>query len=66
MGSTTNCWNVADLVDQLAIRFAPISLLQKTVPYNEIKGVETGRTLLLDGWAIHMTIRDGWVWNIQG
>ncbi len=34
--------------------------------YNEIKSVETGRTLLLDGWGIHMSIRGGWVWNIWG
>jgi len=25
-----------------------------------------GRTLLLDGLGIHMSIRGGWVWNIWG
>ena len=57
---------VVDQGDELAIRFGPIPLLRKTVPYSEIKSVETGRTLLLDGWGIHMTIRGGWVWNLWG
>ena len=57
---------VADLGDELAVRFGPIPLLRKTVPYNEIKSVEIGRTLLLDGWGIHMSIRSGWVWNLWG
>ena len=57
---------VADLGNELAIRFGPIPLLRKTVPYNEIKSVEIGRTLLLDGWGIHMSIRGGWVWNLWG
>lgn len=57
---------VADLGNELAVRFGPVPLLRKTVPYNEIKSVETGRTLLLDGWGIHMSIRGGWVWNLWG
>jgi len=57
---------VEDQGDVLSIRFGPIPLFRKTVPYNEIKSVETGRTLLLDGWGIHMSIRGGWVWNIWG
>jgi hypothetical protein len=57
---------VEDRGDGLAIRFGPVPLFRKTVAYNEIKSVETGRTLLLDGWGIHMSIRGGWVWNIWG
>jgi hypothetical protein len=57
---------VEDRGDGLAIRFGPVPLFCKTVAYNEIKSVETGRTLLLDGWGIHMSIRGGWVWNIWG
>ena len=58
--------SVVDQGDELAIRFGPIPLFRKTVPYNEIQSVETGRTLLLDGWGIHMSIRGGWVWNLWG
>ncbi len=58
--------SVVDQGNEMAVFFGPISLLRKTVPYCEIKSVETGRTLLLDGWGIHMSIRGGWVWNIWG
>jgi hypothetical protein len=57
---------VEDQGDVLSIRFGPVPLFRKIVPYNEIKSVETGRTLLLDGLGIHMSIRGGWVWNIWG
>jgi hypothetical protein len=41
-------------------------LLRRTVPYQEIEAVEVGRTLLLDGWGIHHSVRGGWVWNLWG
>ena len=50
----------------LAIHFGPIPLFRKTVPYADIVKVEVGRTLLLDGWGIHISIRGGWVWNLWG
>jgi hypothetical protein len=28
--------------------------------------VEIGRTLTLDGWGMHDSIRGGWVWNHLG
>lgn len=58
--------SVVDQGDELAVFFGPIPLLRKTVPYCEIKSVETGRTLLLDGWGIHTSVRGGWVWNLWG
>ena len=27
--------------------------------------MEVGRTLILDGWGIQMSIRDDWVWNLS-
>ena len=33
---------------------------------NDIRAVEVGRTTILDGWGIHMSLRGGWVWNIWG
>jgi hypothetical protein len=50
----------------LAIRFGPMPLLRRTVSYADIEKVEVGRTLLLDGWGIHLSIRGGWVWNLWG
>jgi len=57
---------VKDLGERLSIGFGPIPLFRRTVSYVDIARVETGRTLLLDGWGIHMSIRGGWVWNLWG
>ena len=57
---------VEDQGDVLSVRFGPIPLFRKTVQYSDIVSVEVGRTLLLDGLGIHMSIRGGWVWNIWG
>jgi hypothetical protein len=57
---------VEDRLDVLAIRFGPVPLFRRTVPYAYIGSVEVGRTLLLDGWGIHLSIRGGWVWNLWG
>lgn len=57
---------VEDRGDVLAIRFGPVPLLRRTVRYADIGAVEIGRTLLLDGWGIHISVRGGWVWNLWG
>jgi hypothetical protein len=57
---------VEDQGDVLAIRFGPVPLFRRTVRYTDIVSVEIGRTLLLDGWGIHLSIRGGWVWNLWG
>jgi hypothetical protein len=57
---------VEDQGDRLAIRFGPVPLFRRTVQYAEIEKVEVGRTLILDGWGIHLSIRGGWVWNLWG
>jgi hypothetical protein len=57
---------VEDQGDVLSVRFGPVPLFRKTVKYSDIVSVEVGRTLLLDGLGIHMSIRGGWVWNLWG
>lgn len=57
---------VEDQGDFLAIRFGPVPSLRRRVKYAAIENVEVGRTLLLDGWGIHYSIRGGWVWNLWG
>ena len=57
---------VADEGDHLAVRFGPLPLAQTRIPYADITNVEVGRTLFLDGWGVHMSLRGGWVWNISG
>lgn len=57
---------VEDRGDVLAIHFGPVPLFRRTVRYADIGSVEVGRTLLLDGWGIHLSVRGGWVWNLWG
>ena len=57
---------VIDLGDELAIRFGPVPLFRRTVRYADVEKAEIGRTLILDGWGIHMSIRGGMVWNLWG
>ena len=57
---------VADEGDWLSIRFGPWPLFKKRIRYEDIRDVEVGRTTILDGWGIHMSLRGGWVWNIWG
>ena len=57
---------VVDEGDRLAIRFGPLPLFRRTVRYTDIVKVQVGRTLILDGWGIHYSIRGGWLWNLWG
>ncbi|MEY3458779.1 MAG: hypothetical protein RL215_1936, partial [Planctomycetota bacterium] len=57
---------VEDQGDVLSVRFGPIPLFRTTVKYSDIVSAAVGRTLLLDGWGIHMSVRGGWVWNLWG
>lgn len=57
---------VEDQGDWLAVRFGPVPLFRRAVRYADIGSVEVGRTLLLDGWGIHLSVRGGWVWNLWG
>jgi hypothetical protein len=57
---------VEDKGDVLAIQFGPVPLFGRTVRYADIEKVEVGRTLILDGWGIHKSIRGGLVWNLWG
>ena len=57
---------VEDQGDRLSISFGPLPLFRRSVKYEEIVSVEVGRTTILDGWGIHMSLRGGWVWNLWG
>ena len=69
LGSLAPCFHHLTVQDQgevLGIQFGPIPLFRRIVRYADIKMVEVGRTLILDGWGIHLSIRGGWVWNLWG
>ena len=36
------------------------------IPYRDIEKVEVGRTTILDGWGMHLSLRGGWAWNVWG
>lgn len=57
---------VHDQGDRLSISFGPIPLFRRSVKYRDIESAEVGRTTILDGWGIHMSLRGGWVWNLWG
>ena len=57
---------VEDRVDRLSVSFGPVALFRRTIQYDDIISAEIGRTTVLDGWGIHMSLRGGWVWNLWG
>ena len=57
---------VTDRGESLSIAFGPIPLFRRNVKYREVMSVEVGRTTILDGWGIHLSLKGGWVWNIWG
>lgn len=66
LGMAFHHLTVADQGDRLAIRFGPLPLFRRTVQYANIEKAEVGRTMILDGWGIHYSVRGGWVWNLWG
>jgi len=57
---------VEDRGESLSVAFGPIPLFRRNVKYRDVASVETGRTTILDGWGIHLSMKGGWVWNIWG
>ncbi|WP_169981279.1 hypothetical protein [Tautonia rosea] len=66
LGSAFRSLTVEDMGDHLSVHFGPVPFFRTSVRYDEIRKIEAGRTLLLEGWGIHWSIRGGWVWNIWG
>lgn len=52
--------------DHLVVRFGPFPLFQRRIRYVDIRELEIGRTTVLEGLGMHMSLRGGWVWNIWG
>lgn len=57
---------ISDDFDGLRVAFGPLPLFRRHIPYANIEAVERGRTTVLDGWGIHMSLDGGWVWNLWG
>jgi len=57
---------VSDEGDWLAVRFGPLPLLSKRIPYADMAAAEPDRSTILDGWGIHYMIGKGWIYNLWG
>lgn len=57
---------VEDQGERLSICFGPVPLFRRSMKYEDIMSAEVGRTTILDGWGIHMSLQGGWVWNLWG
>ncbi len=57
---------VCDEGDALAIRFGPLPVFSKRIPYADITAVEPGQTSILDGWGIHWFPGRGTTYNVWG
>jgi len=67
LGASFHHLTVEDEGHQLVLRFGLLPLFGKRrIWYDDICGVERGRTTFLDGWGIQWSPWSGWVWNIWG
>ena len=62
---TSSHLTVRDEGDYLSVRFGPIPLFKKSIPYAEITAAGKCRSHFISGWGIHRTSK-GWLWNIGG
>lgn len=57
---------IRDEGDCLAVRYGPLPLVSRRIPYAQIVGVETARSDWLDGWGAHWIPGRGWIYNLWG
>jgi hypothetical protein len=57
---------VRDEGEHLAIRFGPLPVLRKRIPYSAITSVQPGRSSIIDGWGIHWVPGRGTTYNLWG
>ena len=57
---------VEDEGQRLAIRFGPLPLFSKRIPYDRITDVKPGRSSFIDGLGIHYIPGRGWTYNLWG
>jgi hypothetical protein len=56
---------ISDKGNHLLVRFGPLTLVRKRVRYDAVRDLRRDRSLLIEGWGIHLGPR-GWIWNIWG
>jgi len=66
LGAAFHHLSVEDQGSRLSIRFGPLPLFSRRIPYDWILSAQPGRTTLLDGLGIHWSFHGGWTWNLWG
>jgi len=57
---------VVDEGDVLAVRFGPLPLFRKRIPYDQVIAAERDQSAVIDGWGIHWVPGRGWTYNLWG
>jgi len=57
---------VRDEGECLAIRYGPLPVFRKLIPYSDMSSVEPGRSAMIDGWGIHWIPGRGFTYNLWG
>ncbi len=57
---------VRDDGDALLLRYGPLPLVSRRLPYAEMVAVKRGRSNLLDGFILAYGPGRGWIWNLWG
>jgi hypothetical protein len=66
LGASFHWLSVEDAGDRLLVAFGPLPLFRRSVRYADVTGVEVGRSTVLEGWGIHLSLHGGWIWNLWG
>ncbi len=57
---------VSDEGEYLAVRFGPLPVFRRRIPYADISSVQADRTSWIDGWGIHWVPGRGYTYNLWG
>jgi hypothetical protein len=57
---------IRDEGQYLELRYGPLPVFHKRIPYSAITAVEPGRSSIIDGWGIHYVPGRGWTYNLWG
>lgn len=57
---------ISDGGEELLVRFGPLPLFRKRLPYASIESVTETKSDFIDGWGIHFIPGRGTIWNVSG
>jgi hypothetical protein len=57
---------VRDEGAHLAVRFGPLPVFRKRIPYADMTDAKRSRSRFVDGWGIHYVAGRGWTYNLWG